>query len=162
MHFIIQQYLTGKVAFLAKRKECDKSNNQMNNKSCKFKQIKINFDIQIKIMALTSTSVSSESRLWIWILQLSMPLASKAESKCSTVRILYPSLQRVVHNSDSRTKSMDAGIKFEWNSKYLPSPANPGHIFTFETFPEWRVFPDSSMLPARVCWSLPVWDHSRS
>lgn len=104
----------------------------------------------------TSTSSSLGSKFSISIRQLSTPIPSIAESKCSMVRILNPSLERVVQRGDSSAKLIEAGITLDLKLKYLPAPASSGHNFTVETFPECRVFPVLSIHPARVCCSLPV------
>lgn len=124
-------------------------------------QVLIQIEKIHNFMVPTSTSLSSGSEFLISIRQLSTSIASKAESKCSTVRILTPSLQRVVQRGDSSANSTEARIAFDRQTKYLPLPAWSGHNFTAETLPLCKLFPFRSMHPAKVCWSLPVCNQIR-
>lgn len=89
--------------------------------------------------------------------QLSTPVASRAESKCSTVRIVYPSLDSVVHRGVSFTAwSIDARTIFDLKTKYRPVRADSGTILTVESLPEWSAGPVLSIQLATVCCNLPV------
>lgn len=114
-----------------------------------------------------SVLAPTSSPATIWIPQLSTPVASKAESKCSTVRTLTPSvsLLSVVHSTDSDTQSILAGILKRdrpWlpvppqQRKNLPSPAMAGNSFAVVEAPEWSPVPDRDTSEARVFWSFPV------
>ena len=89
--------------------------------------------------------------------QLSTPDASKAESRCSTVETMTPSLRRVVQRGDSSTKSMEDGIILEPILKYLPVLASSGHNLTLVDRLECRPIPCFSIDVLSVFWSLPVW-----
>ncbi|URE13828.1 hypothetical protein MUK42_23098 [Musa troglodytarum] len=96
----------------------------------------------------------------ISIRQLSTPHASRADRRCSTVRTLVPSRERVVQRVESTTWPIAAGIPVRGRecpaTKNLPSPAAAGRRRAVVKSPECSAVPDLDTDEARVCCGRPV------